>query len=717
MIFLALLALQQQTMREFVFTASNPVHSVFVAGTFNGWNKGATPMKLDADGKTWRVRVPVEPGRIEYKFVLDGENWITDPANPKTADDGNGHTNSLLLIFPPGYDAPARQGDGTITITALKHQQLPSFLNLDRGQLSVSLRARPGDIASVSVLANGRAIPMTSEPMDDFYSRYQTQVPWDGKSKIAYQFALKDGAQTKYFGPSGLTNSPDGNQYVLDPRTFRPIAPPVWLEKTVIYQIFPDRFANGDKRNDPADVVAWGGKPTFYNFFGGDVAGIHQHLGYLKDLGIKAVYFNPIFASRSNHRYETIDYLRVDPRFGTNEEFESLTHDMKKAGIGTILDGVFNHTATDFAPFADILKNQQSSKYLDWYTVKSFPVKVQENPPYVAWFNFPSLPKLNVLNPETTTYLLDSVSFWMKHADIAGWRLDAANEVPMKFWQAFRKRVKSLDPNAWIVGEEWGDASAWLGGDQWDASMNYPFREAVLKFVSTTGNGKASDLLTNLMHVYRMYAPQVSRNQMNVLSTHDTQRILTLCGGNKGLAKLAAVIQMTWVGVPNVYYGDELGMEGGADPDDRRTLLWEQANGGNDMLSLYRKLIAVRESNPELQSGDPVVLTSDDQNQTAAYARVLGGRAVIVAVNRASEPRFIDIPVTGRIPISSESLRQGFTNALGGNVVRIGSQGHIRVELPAEGAAILLPPKRALTSSRRATESSRHSHPRLHSLA
>lgn len=691
MIGLTLLASLVRDSREFVFTADRTYKSVAVAGTFNGWNKGATPMKPDTDGRTWRVTVPLQAGKVLYKFVLDDDAWVTDPNNPKLADDGNGNVNSLLLIFPPGYEAPAREGDGSITISALEHLQEAPELNYDRGRLTLALRVRPGDIARVGVRVDGREVPMTAQRGDDIYEQYRASVPWNRKGVLHYAFTLEDGQGVRYFGPKGVTAREAGNDYVLDANTYRPIAPPSWLEKTVVYQIFPDRFANGDPSNDPPNVSPWNSKPEGSSYFGGDVAGIRKHLEYLKNLGVNAVYFNPIFKSPVSHRYETSDYRLVDPTFGTNQEFCDLTHAMQRQGIRTILDGVFNHSATDFFAFADILKTQQSSAYLDWYTVKSYPVRVQQNPNYVAWFNYPSMPKMHVLNPATEQYLFGSVEYWQRNAAIAGWRLDAANEVPSEFWRAFRQKVKSLDPNTWILGEEWGDASQWLRGDQWDASMNYPFREAILKFVSTTGNGKPSDLLANLMQDYDMYAPQVSRNQLNLIGSHDTPRILTLCGGDRDLAKLAACIQMTWVGVPSVYYGDEIGMQGGRDPDNRRGMDWPAAAESNDFLTLYRKLISIRLSSPELESGDPLPLLTEDAEGVAAYARVLDGRAAVIVVNRSSEARTVSVPIEQKASLSSAALHRGFLDAMSGKPVHVLQNGSLQVQVASKGAVILVP--------------------------
>lgn len=657
------------------------VRTVYLAGSFNGWDKGATPMVKDGDAYT--VSIKLKPGRYEYKFVLDGEDWITDPKGTSVSD-GNGHMNSVLSLMPYDYTKPASPNDGVIAMSALEHRTEVPYFNLDRGQLSLTFRERPNDTASTVLVVKGKGtFPMVGTDLDEMYRQYKVSIPWDRKSDLSYHFELKDGGKTFTYGPAGLNDKKD---FRVDAATFRPFTVPGWVEKGVIYQIFPDRFDNGDKRNDPKNVVAWDSKPTFDNHFGGDIAGIEKHVDYLQDLGISTLYLNPIFRSNSNHRYDTIDYLKIDPEVGTNEEFGALTRDLKQHHIRTVVDGVFNHTATQFFAFDDVVKKAQASNYTHWYTFKSFPVRVEENPNYVAWYNFPSMPKLNHANPETRAYLLNVPKYWSQHADIAGWRLDVANEVPMDYWRDFRKTLKGIDPDMWIMGEEWGNASSWLTGDQWDSVMDYPFRGAVLAFVGTDGNGKPSELLKSLNGVYGMYAPQVSRNAMNLLSSHDTPRIRTLCGGDADLAKLAAAIQFTWAGTPSIYYGDELGMLGDKDPDNRRCMDWAHANAQNGFLTYYRKLIAIRNANPALQSGDPVTLKANDEQGTATYARVLDRKVVYVALNRSSVTREIVIPKVGDVGTTISLV-----DALGGQPVRVGTDGTYIVKVAPKSAAILIP--------------------------
>ena len=686
---------------EFVFVATMKLDRVSVAGTFNGWNKDADALKPSADGMTWTLDLKLKPGRYLYKLVLNGETWITDPKASQSENDGNGNTNSLLILTPDGYEIPAAKGDGVITKSALKHLTEIPFLDFDRGHLRFTLQARPNDIADVRLSIDGAgSLPMSDRGGDEFFERYSADVPWDRKSDVRYRFILNDGAGPVVFGPRGVTSPGVGNDFVLKAATFKPFIVPDWVEKSVIYQIFPDRFANGDKTNDPPNVQPWNARPTYYDYLGGDVAGVEQHLGYLKDLGVSAVYFNPVFKSPSNHWYQTTDYFQIDPIFGTNDEFINLTHDLRRNGIRTVLDGVFNHTATNFAQFADVVKNGADSQFTHWYTFRSFPVVVGRNPNYLTWNNASSMPKLNYANAETRQFMLRVPDFWQSHADIAGWRLDAANEVASDYWQDFRKTVKGIDPNTWIVGEVWGDGSPWLKGDQWDSVMNYQFRDAVLGFVAKAGNGKPSDLMRKLMTIYFSNAPQASRSMMNLIGSHDTERILTLCNGDRSLAKLAAVIQFTWVGAPSIYYGDELGMEGGKDPDNRRGMAWEFATPHNDLLELYRTLIQIRNSNRALQSGEPIPIVSDDAKQVASFARVLDDNADIVVINRSDRDEDIDLSLNTVVGLPKSTITLEFTDALSGKAY-VPTDSTLHLRLTPRSAAVLIPRSGSLIHTRR----------------
>lgn len=660
------------------------VEKVFLAGSFNGWNRDATPMSKSSDGSGWTVRLKLEPGKHQYKFVLNGERWVVDPGSRRNEDDGNGNVNSVLVIMPPDYGASASRSDGRIASSALRHVQALPDLNVDRGVLQVGLRVRPGDLRKIELAVVGSApVEMSERQTDELYARAVASVPWKGKP-LRYAFRLRDGARVAYFGPKGLTGSLGGNAFAIDPAKFKPFEVPRWVEQTVLYQIFPDRFDNGDPANDPKDVRPWDAEPTWFNRFGGDVAGVMRRRSYLASLGVGCVYFNPVFQSPSNHRYDATDYLRIDREFGTNAEFAAMTRHLAAAGIRTVIDGVYNHTAVDFFAFKDLRERGAASAYRDWYFPKSFPIEVKDPPNYAAWFNFPSMPKLNLSNPKARAYMLDATAFWHRHAQISGWRLDVANEVEMDFWRAHRRKVKGIDPQAWIVGEVWGDGTPWLKGDQWDSVMNYRFREVALGLVAR-GTLAPSAAMERLMAIHEQHAPQVSRNLMNLLGSHDTPRFRTEAGGRADLAMLGATLQFGWIGAPSIYYGEEIGMEGGRDPENRRGMRWSDANVSNPILGHYQKLVAIRNASAELQSGDPMVLAADDARRWLAFGRVLGRSAAVVVLNRGEAAQTLDVPV-GKVALVAE-----VRDALSGRRWPV-RRGIARIDLGPASGAILFPP-------------------------
>jgi glycosidase len=657
---------------------------VSVAGSFNNWNANHDPLHLDSDGKTWTAKISLAYGRIQYKFVVNGKDWVVDP-NARSIADGSGHTNSELLVAPADYATPASPTDGITATSALMHVPSEPQLNWDRGHLEVKFRARLNDLERVDLVVNGKPNAMTPRATDDLYQYYLGEVPWDGHAGLAYYFELHDGAKTAVYDRSGYEASRT-TPFQVSAETLRPFKVPDWPSKTVLYQIFPDRFANGDPNNDPKNVEPWSAKPTYSNRFGGDAAGVQQHLGYLKELGVGAVYFTPLFTSPSNHRYDTTDYLKIDPEFGTNQEFKTLTEAMKADGIRTVMDFAFFHTSPSFFAFDDVRKNGAASKYVNWYFFKSFPVRVERNPNYEAYSNYAGMPHLNVLNAETERYMLDVVEYWRTHASLDGARLDDANEVNPKLWRDLRTEVKAKDPNFWILGEDWGDANPWLGGDQWDSTMGYQFRAACLDLFADN-KIKPSEFLKRLIAVYDSYPSQVSRNLMNLIGTHDTPRFLTLCHGNKDLLKLAATVQLTWPGAPCVYYGDEVGMEGGVDPDNRRGMDWDATKGDNPVLRTYRRLIATRNHSVALQEGDPAILSSDDTQGTFSFARSYGSDAAVVVVNDSDQSR----TVTVTLPVDSafKKLREGGVDTLSGT--KYGSEKTLTVNLAPMSAQVIVP--------------------------
>lgn len=673
---LALLALQTVE-RSFTYVADTPLKSVSLAGTFNNWDKMAQPMALGDDGRTWTTRLKLPYGPHQYKFVLDGERWIVDPKG-RTVSDGNGNENSALTVEPPDYASPASPRDGEIARSALRHRPELPDLNVDRGRLIVRLRIRPNDVGAINLsTTTGPDVRMTRVAGDDLFDIYEARIP---AIPTQYHFRLADGRGWRLFGAEGLDH---GKPFRFDPKTTKLFRVPTWPEGGVVYQVFPDRFANGDKKNDLTGTLPWNSTKLDYGSrLGGDVAGIRQRLDYLQSLGIRTVYYTPVFDSPSYHRYDARSYTKIAPDFGTNADFALLTKQMRARGIRTVMDFAFNHTATDGPWFMDLRKNGASSKYRDFYFPNSFPIEVKENPNYVAWFGFPSMPKLNAANPEVQKACLAAIDYWREKASLAGVRLDVGNEVDPSMWRALRSHVKATSPAFWIVGENWGDGTPWFGGDQWDSQMGYQFRDAALGFFAD-GKTTPREFTDRLMAIYSMYPPQVSRNLMNLIGSHDTPRFLTLCKGDGDLHRLATATLLTWPGAPMVYYGDEIGMTGGRDPMNRKGMDWTRATASNSMLRFYRRMIAVRNANPALQSGDPSILLADDASNTLAFARLLNDQAAVVAVNRDAKPQTVSLPLPA--PLRGKPL----LDAVSGRRYQAGSS--LSLPLGPKKAAVLVP--------------------------
>ena len=447
------------------------------------------------------------------------------------------------------------------------------------------------------------------------------------------------------------------------------VTTPDWVKDAVIYQIFPDRFAMSDRVPKPANLQAWDAPPTYHGFKGGDLLGVLEKLDYLTDLGINAIYFNPIFASAANHRYHAHDYYQVDPILGGNAAFFELLEAAHKRGIRIILDGVFNHASRGFFHFHHLLENGDESPYVHWFHVHDWPVNAyheHERPNYAAWWGLHALPKFNTDHPPVREYLWDVATHWLEQG-IDGWRLDVPAEIDDDhFWDEFRRRCKAVNPHAYLVGELWDEAHRWLQGDQFDAQMNYPFTRGALGFFGGHNLNQSGTVHTGLGYIEPMtgeqfadclddlhhsYDPEIVLAQMNVLSTHDTPRLYTIVNQDIDTARLIFLCQMTIAGAPNIYYGDEIGLPGGRDPDCRRGFPWdEKESWKTDLLEDVRRFIALRHASPALRRGTFQILYAGDN--AVAYCRQHEQQAAVVAFNTDDEETTLtfDLPWVRSLP-------------------------------------------------------------------
>lgn len=433
------------------------------------------------------------------------------------------------------------------------------------------------------------------------------------------------------------------------------IKTPDWVKNAVFYQIFPDRFAVSEStikgQWQASKYEGWDATPTYQGYKGGNLWGVIKKLDYIKDLGVNAIYFTPIFQSASNHRYHTHDYYQVDPMLGGNVAFAALIEAAHEHEIKIVLDGVFNHASRGFFFFNDILENGPNSPWLDWFKIYDWPLSAYDGSKpanYEGWIGDRALPEFNHDNPQVKEYIMQVAEYWL-HQGIDGWRLDVPNEVDTPgFWQEFRDRVKAVNPEAYIVGEIWGDASYWLDGTQFDGVMNYRFAEAAIAFAGGDNflpefcHGElrpyppisGTEYAMRIDALLKLYDWEIQLAQLNLLDSHDTPRLLTAVGENKSSFMLATVLMMTFPGAPSIFYGDEVGLLGGKDPDCRRAFP-EPANWDVEILKDYKQLIALRHQYSALSTGKYKTLYAGQH--LYVFARILDRQEAIVAVNVGME--------------------------------------------------------------------------------
>lgn len=442
---------------------------------------------------------------------------------------------------------------------------------------------------------------------------------------------------------------------------------PDWVKHAVFYQIFPDRFARGRQplmpKLESLPLEDWDAAPTPQGYKGGNLWGVIEKLDYLRDLGVTAIYFTPIFQSASNHRYHTHDYFQVDPLLGGNAALYRLLDEAHWRGMKVVLDGVFNHASRGFFFFNDILENGPHSPWVDWFKVEGWPIVPYDGDRpanYGCWGGNRALPEFNHANPAVREYIMNIAEHWIRQG-IDGWRLDVPFCIKEPgFWQEFRDRVKAINPNAYIVGEVWRDARQWLDGTQFDGVMNYVFTGATIAY--TAGDRVIrehiqerdydpyppmdavtySEKIQLLLH---RYAWEIQLAQLNLLASHDTSRLLTLAGGDVDSVKLATLLLMTFPGAPSIYYGDEVGLEGAIDPDCRRSFPDDQKKWNLDILDCHRQLISLRHQRLSLRIGEYRLLGAE--GMAYVFARLWEGDVLIVAVNSDTVPARIDLEFVG----------------------------------------------------------------------
>ena len=610
-------------------------------------------------------------------------------------------------------------------------------------------RTAKDDVDRVGLVTSADTYVMEKECTQgefDYYT-FETRL---GEEPFRYCFEVQSGTEKYYYGRCGISRE------ILEYYNFVVVpgfSTPDWAKGAVMYQIFTDRFYNGDKSNDVETneyyyigdysqrVTNWDKYPAnmgVREFYGGDLQGVMDKLDYLQDLGVEVVYFNPLFVSPSNHKYDIQDYDYIDPHYGkivddggevlpngvtdnsqatkykkrttgfknleaSNELFIKLVEELHRRGMKVILDGVFNHCGSfnkwmdreriyegeeDYEPGAYVSADSPYRSYFRFF--KEGPENWPYNANYDGWWGHDTLPKLNYEDSvKLENYILYIGRKWVSPPyNVDGWRLDVAadlgrsNEYNHEFWQKFRRAVKDANPNALILAEHYGDPSDWLKGDEWDTVMNYDaFMEPVTWFL--TGLEKHSDeareeLLGNIdnfigsmaHHMSNMLTPSL-QVAMNELSNHDHSRFLTRTNHmvgrvehlgpeaaneyvNKAVMREAVVMQMTWVGAPTVYYGDEAGVCGFTDPDNRRTYPWGHED--QELIAFHKEAIRIHKEHPALKTGSLKILGGEEN--ILSYARFKGHDRIIVVINNRSERAEVKVPVwEAEIPIKCRMKR------------------------------------------------------------
>lgn len=743
------------------FTYAAPAaEKVYLAGNFNGWMGNKDEMVKVGD--TFTTSVVLDPDDYAYKFVVNGNDWKQDPTNAESEDDGNGGKNSVVHVGAgSNFKVSEEQvGDGKILAEALHHDpaSIDYFNPMQDGSVVLKLRAAAHDISSATLVgsiwfaggfsdwSDPRPFVVTLSPEygDERFQFFRAVVDWDklatgekdhgSRFQLRYSFLVQDSKTVIEVSANGsqpiteARHSATRNQSASFNREIKSdFSTPDWARSVVWYEIFPERFRNGDPSNDPKEGLrkwtsdwwtrAQDGTETgpamemgvFGRRYGGDMKGALEKLPYLKELGVGAVWFNPVFQSESLHKYDTQDYRHIDEHFGTLGDWEQANAKedlldpktwtwtesdklflefVKRAhavGMRVIVDGVFNHTGTMHPAFQDLKKNGKNSRFADWYEVKNWqPFE------YEGWGGFGGLPVLKedangYVSPTLRKHIKDITRRWMDpngdgnpEDGVDGWRLDVPNEVSAKFWSEWRAVVKDVNPNAIILGEIWDPPAKWLKGDQFDAVMNYQLAKALTRFI--TNSGKATTLQQDWSRMLHQVPDQSNYVMMNLMDSHDTDRLASQLN-NPGrefdasnrqqeqkhktytsqkpsaevyqkMKELSAV-QFCYVGAPMIYYGDEAGMWGADDPEDRKPMLWkdlepyekpEENHVMDDVWQHYQKLAAIRNSVEALNTGEYEPLLADDVAHVFAFRRWNEKQNVVIVANDSNEPRELKVP-------------------------------------------------------------------------
>ncbi len=723
------------------------IRTVSVAGNFNNWNPDGDYLERQPDG-TYLLCMPLDEGKYYYKFVINGDKWLNDINAPRELEvpDGYGGVNSCIIVGERGEEYGKAVDEG-LNIDAIEHDpdDMKYFNPLGESVIEIKIRTIENDADYATIVFKDKSrkihrVELSSVDTKmgfDYYKGVIHITP--GTKVLKYYFVLEEGDKKFYIGEEYISRKePEERKWYKTAIKVR-FSTPDWAKGIVWYQIMLDRFYNGDKGNDPDCTIPWrwnwfkkypcekwddkrfnDPKYGFYGwwgvwnrFYGGDLQGLIKKLKYLKELGVGGIYLNPVFESPSYHKYDTANYIHIDDNFGYKGDIEKVHENyedpktwkftktdrlflkfLKKAknmGIRVIIDGVFNHSGDHFWAFLDVKKKKEKSKYKDWYIISSF------NPfRYEGWGGFGGLPVYREneegLVPGIREHIFAITKRWMDPNNdgdpsdgIDGWRLDVPNEVNHRFWIKWRKLVKSINPQAYITGEIWENASFWLKGKHFDAVMNYEFAKAVYKFFVNTKKPykiTASEFDKEIHNLLNSYPLQATMVMQNLLDSHDTDRIASGIKNpnryfdaknriqdkdGKGydmsppgqkewkILKLIQIFQFTYIGSPMIYYGDEVGMWGADDPNNRMPMWWKELMPYDnseykinyDILNHVKKLAKIRNNSEALKTGLYDTLYVNDTKEIYAFARTSEYERAYIILNNSWKTQSvkIDMPI------------------------------------------------------------------------
>lgn len=518
---------------------------------------------------------------------------------------------------------------------------------------------------------------MTKKYEDKLFAYYETVLSLTDV-RLAYVFRIWENGKGYYFSEDGLGENYDFTlgyynffqlPYINTADLHEEVS---WLRHAVFYEIFVERFHCGAVGKDRAYInLEWGEKPESKSFAGGDIVGITQKLDYIGGLGVNALYLTPIFRAVSNHKYDISDYGTVDAHFGDNADFGEMVKEAHRRGIRVVLDAVFNHCSEFLPQFQDVVQRGRQSPYFDWFVIDGDkPDKEKLNYEVFSFCDY--MPKFNTSNPQVQEFLLDIAVMWIEKYDIDGWRLDVSDEVSHDFWRLFRKRVKAVKKDCVIIGENWHDANSFLRGDQYDSIMNYAFTKACLDYYAFGVFG-AREFAWKLNELLMRNTDQVNAMMLNLLDSHDTDRFYTSVHKNKDRVLSAVAVMCMFTGAPCIYYGTEILLEGGYDPDNRRCFNWNQNEWDGDFCRRLMELLQLRKREAIAHGG--IHITAE--GELLILSRFLEGEKVTFAANQSGKA--IDMTPEGEILL--ENHFQTMESS-------VGAEGLLRGSLGTDGFVI-----------------------------